>query len=1086
MLVSVRIELGTKVLKSWGLHPCSENCSVGDLLGSFFNGTIEGSPPTDVFGVNPEEKPVAAYVGQKPEKSCMQTVILSARVGEVASFGRYFLFILQGDEPEVRRDEMKSAFNVLMESAKELVLPMRVEERTKKDKLYNDIVGWLASNKLGWRKPFVDTAGCQLVSTLTDALWYVDGHHQTLVERSCTVPVAVACFSGYNNPAMSKHKVKPMDCAELKALSQRLSEVTELPYMCQSSWQVVRTELQSFAVSLDKYVNYLQSHQQQAMANREQLYPVRQHDDAVSVIMPSSRLSLEQVERFKAVNLSLERTSDFEPVFLNDFCPNDVRARRTFLDGLDRGLTSKCIKYSHAYGNNKGTFHFLWKLPSSSTEADLVKRNSEVIASLIESFPIYHTRAMKRVAMRSFGKLCSVKPAFLREVYRKLTGDATAAHDKDQEIVDSRIREALDTEDPELIVDLRATNSGRPPSYDQFWDKCRKYITEHVELAADDRRHDTIVHLAVAMSVSDLHREVVKTCPEGVAIPSVKYLMYQFWPNDKTRLTACRYTGQLPVKFMIQSRQFRKTHIDCHYASAIFRYLKEFAIKYKEQSALVFMDDKHGIKIGEPGCPVAAVDRGKRVVVGISTKFAIADHDFCKGSFTPSVSFICDIPDTIEETFYRGQVVIGLKDAVFQASSPIRHTTELSSILIKADVNKPILLLYTDGGPDHRLTYMSVKVALLCLFFKHNLDMLIAVRTPPYHSWKNPVERIMSLLNLALQAVGIMRQPMNAEMEALIAPCNSMKAIRKSAERNPDLRDAYIDSLQSSKALLESLFCRLRLKNQQVQTFEAASASSIDDMWNEILQVDSTLLPTDTTETAMRSKTAFKQFLSHCCQERHYSFSIKKCGELSCPLKICRKPRLSSQVFESIAHLPDPVPGDDGEHYKSFQEVFGTKTSEKYRPSAATRSCHVGHGMPFNPTAQHARAIVTCCECNKPRVVYSLRKLPHAALAEFERAIECCFYTCGSVLQDVNELSDTLRRELYVRGHHQCSQTVEVPYYSCKLFENVCVYCGTSDRLVDETEILPTCEGCIEAHPKIYKRKRSKVNSASDGKKQHL
>lgn len=36
--------------------------------------------------------------------------------------------------------------------------------------------------------------------------------------------------------------------------------------------------------------------------------------------------------------------------------------------------------------------------------------------------------------------------------------------------------------------------------------------------------------------------------------------------------------------------------------------------------------------------------------------------------------------------------------------------------------------------------------------------MLVGVRTPPMNSWKNPPERIMSILNLALQSVGLMRK----------------------------------------------------------------------------------------------------------------------------------------------------------------------------------------------------------------------------------------------------------------------------------------------------------------------------------------
>lgn len=67
----------------------------------------------------------------------------------------------------------------------------------------------------------------------------------------------------------------------------------------------------------------------------------------------------------------------------------------------------------------------------------------------------------------------------------------------------------------------------------------------------------------------------------------------------------------------------------------------------------------------------------------------------------------------------------------------------------------PILLIYSDGGPDHRITFESVKLSLIVLFKQLDLDVLIAARTAPGHSWANPAERIMSLLNLAYQNVAL-------------------------------------------------------------------------------------------------------------------------------------------------------------------------------------------------------------------------------------------------------------------------------------------------------------------------------------------
>lgn len=95
-----------------------------------------------------------------------------------------------------------------------------------------------------------------------------------------------------------------------------------------------------------------------------------------------------------------------------------------------------------------------------------------------------------------------------------------------------------------------------------------------------------------------------------------------------------------------------------------------------------------------------------------------------------------DIPESIDGLCYQGKVFIGFKDATFEASSPIRHATELYSSLLGRIGSKSMLYLYTDGGLDHhRLTYASVQLALIALFQNLNLDILVAGRTAPHNSW---------------------------------------------------------------------------------------------------------------------------------------------------------------------------------------------------------------------------------------------------------------------------------------------------------------------------------------------------------------
>ena len=251
-------------------------------------------------------------------------------------------------------------------------------------------------------------------------------------------------------------------------------------------------------------------------------------------------------------------------------------------------------------------------------------------------------------------------------------------------------------------------------------------------------------------------------------------------------------------------------HEDSHYAAAIFRYEREYASQVREHARFLCIDDKHRAKVGEPGFPVAAAERGRKVIVAHDTSFEVGDHDFTKFSLIPSVVLRVDIPEDVSESWYHGQVTITLKDAAFEPSSPMQHTTEL---LLEGDA-KPILFLYSDGGPDHRVTYISVQTALIALFRSLDLDYLCAACTAPCHSWRNPVERVMSTLNLGMQCVGLMRRQGSAKYEEEAKKCKSLADLRKAKQSYPAFQEESLDSMAPVKILLADLFQRLELKKK--------------------------------------------------------------------------------------------------------------------------------------------------------------------------------------------------------------------------------------------------------------------------------
>ena len=144
------------------------------------------------------------------------------------------------------------------------------------------------------------------------------------------------------------------------------------------------------------------------------------------------------------------------------------------------------------------------------------------------------------------------------------------------------VKEAVEMEDPDIIWDLRQLNSGRRSQYDDFWDECEKFLQEDVGTAADDRRHTEVTHIAKAISVRDFRDQVAARCADDVCIPSVEWLRLQFWPKSPHSKKALQHTGRFEVRFKVQQRQFRKNHPDAHYAAALFRYQREYALLVKE------------------------------------------------------------------------------------------------------------------------------------------------------------------------------------------------------------------------------------------------------------------------------------------------------------------------------------------------------------------------------------------------------------------------------------------------------------------------------------------------------------------------
>lgn len=1052
-----------KVIYPWKItHATDDNISIRE----FFLRNIRPSLDTGAL--------VKAYLGKSKDSLDLIDLDIDLK-SSVNAFGPFIKFVVDdgGQVPSTVRAS-GCAFQVLMSAQHVQSLPKRIEKdkMTKRDDLYNDVLEFLEKEDVAWYRSEVDGAGKRFVSALVDTLWYIDGHHDVFEKQSCKIPGIFTSFAGYNMPHTSKHRkrsVANMSGSTISSHASTMFGCLQGLYWKRPKFAKLKAATEELAKCLSQYGDYLQLQNKRMKQAHASPTPIRQLSDSLSVdIITKSSL---RFQCYSAVCNTLRNMDDYEHMCLTDFCPEEPRHRYQFLQNLHRGLDISVVLLTYSPGNNCGNLHFIWKYDDSEPVEAVFQKSLPVVEVVKPLLPQYHTRAMRKSLLSKYGHVSSsVKPAVLRAFYKDLTGDSSAASNVDEAEIDKRVQLILDMEpeDPNTVIDLRSLNSSTDRAkFDVFWDHCAQVLEESVGTAVDDRRHGDVVHLAQAISVRDFRDQVVQRCPEGTPVPSHEWLRLQFWPKSKQSKRSTHYTGRLNVKFMIQRRQWRKHHDDAHYAAAIYRYEREFAVKFRELTNFVCIDDKHKIKVGEPHCPLAAAERGRRVLVHSGATFEVSDHDFSKFSMVPSVTLLVDIPSDISGSWYHGQVHVTLKEGAFEPSSPIRHSAELANFITSHSVvDKPILCLYSDGGPDHRLTYLSVKVALISLYLFHDLDYLIAARTAPQHSWRNPVERVMSTLNLGLQCVGLARHAGDEHFESEAKDCNTMKDLRKKAEKRPQFREEALDSVAPVKAILTGIFKRLKLKEKTIHVSAAATEDELAVIWESVASIDSNCSEYNCLrrKSDLKQSPKIKEFLSHCTRERHYFFEIKKCGQETCT--ICKPLRLTKEVFEQIKPFPDPVPGEEG-HYLPFKDVYGSQTSEEHRPSLKKRSSKQ-RTLPFHGKLQHVKnadIMVECEECGMWRLVYATKKLTKQQQRTLMSALDGMSFSCGSPLQDL-EVDDELKDAVFVKSLN-CCEPVEILYYTAK-YEPICIYCGQLEPFSND-KCYPQCEDCKD-RPAISKK----------------
>ena len=67
-----------------------------------------------------------------------------------------------------------------------------------------------------------------------------------------------------------------------------------------------------------------------------------------------------------------------------------------------------------------------------------------------------------------------------------------------------------------------------------------------------------VTYLPLAISISDLIKQIKVRLPEGTKCPSESWVRLQFWPTNPYYKSAVKYTGMFPVKYSSSTKASQK------------------------------------------------------------------------------------------------------------------------------------------------------------------------------------------------------------------------------------------------------------------------------------------------------------------------------------------------------------------------------------------------------------------------------------------------------------------------------------------------------------------------------------------------
>ena len=266
-----------------------------------------------------------------------------------------------------------------------------------------------------------------------------------------------------------------MQVEKLTSLTGSLYDYLLTTWLKSPQWSVFYIATEVLANNLPSYAEYLKSQSKKMKFHHNADMPIK---DNISILLLKKAIP-KPSRCLEALDTQILLKNPYDYLYLGDFMPSDRRQRYLYINELKKGLSCPCVLCTYSIGGPIENYLFLWPLPEHVTLEAALNENQRVVTQIKNEVPVYHRQVLRNKLIHCFGSISpKTNLATLCEFHRAATGDQSASLTTNESEIDERLREALEMEDPDIVIDLREVNKGHSSKFSMFWEKMNQYLNE--------------------------------------------------------------------------------------------------------------------------------------------------------------------------------------------------------------------------------------------------------------------------------------------------------------------------------------------------------------------------------------------------------------------------------------------------------------------------------------------------------------------------------------------------------------------------------------------------------------------------------